>query len=83
MGCRIARCRFGCWARLEVCETLPGRPLCHRCWERHERREEARRAGAAALKELAEARKARIHAMARARLAGTVFENQPNDWDRF
>jgi hypothetical protein len=84
MGCRIRRCsRFWCLARLEVCETISGKPLCWRCWERWKRRQDARIAGAAALAELLERRKERLHRVATARIAGTAFEDQPSAWDRF
>jgi hypothetical protein len=82
MGCRIARCRFWCWARLEVNETLSGKPLCHRCWERHERRVANRIAGMIRLAELRESVKAKWFSIARARIAGTAFEPWP-DQDRF
>jgi hypothetical protein len=82
-GYRIARCQIGCWARLEVCETLPGRPFCPACIERYHAKHMARIEAMAAAALAAERLKAFWHGVGTRRIAGTLFESQPNDWDRF
>jgi hypothetical protein len=79
------RCRgsLWCWRRLAVRKTLQGNPYCPDCHERWQEREDARIAELAAAAEAVEAAKARWHAIARARIAGTPFEPQPEMWDRF